>query len=82
VPLAPLPARLGGACSVRTMFDQITAAGHRLRGGRPARGCSWILGRDPWRPDPADPFHGSRWEQDELARARMLATDGKPPLLN
>jgi hypothetical protein len=78
VPLAALPPALGGRISVASMFDDLAAAGRRLGGGRPPRGREWILGRDPWRPDPTDPFYGTRWEQEELMRAAALAEEQLP----
>jgi hypothetical protein len=55
VPVAPLPARLGGPVSIELMFDEIVDEGEQLRAGGRPMGWHWVRACEPTMPDPRDP---------------------------
>lgn len=59
VPVAALPARLGGETDAHAMFREINEEGVRVRGGRVPMGRYWVRACEPTMPDPRDP----RFEQ-------------------
>jgi hypothetical protein len=74
VPIAPLPARLGGAVAIDPLFDEIIAEGMQRRGAQRPFGRHWIKACEPTLPDPRDPGFERVIDEDE--RAPRLARVG------